>query len=74
VCTENSNPDVMMVKPAEDRVRTNDSDLLDRTKNRREAALARLDRRLSPADQRTIVTATRTPQRVRWPDWWSEHP
>jgi len=35
VCTENSNPDVMMVKPAEDRVRTNDSDLLDRTKNRR---------------------------------------
>jgi len=35
VRTENSNPDVMMVKPAEDRVRTNDSDLLDRTKNRR---------------------------------------
>jgi len=39
-----------------------------------EAALARLDRRLSPADQRTIVKATRTPHRVRWPDWWSEHP
>jgi hypothetical protein len=39
-----------------------------------EAALARLDRRLSPADQRTIVRATRTPHRVRWPDWWSEHP
>jgi Family of unknown function (DUF5681) len=38
-----------------------------------EAALARLDRRLSPADQRTIVKATRTPHRVRWPDWWSEH-
>jgi hypothetical protein len=35
VCTANSTPDVMMVKPAEDRVRTNDSDLLDRTKNRR---------------------------------------
>jgi putative transposase len=35
VCTENSNPDVMMVKPAEDRARTNDSDLLDRTKIRR---------------------------------------
>ena len=39
-----------------------------------EAALARLDRRLGPADQRTIVKATRTPQKVRWPDWWSEHP
>jgi hypothetical protein len=38
-----------------------------------EAALARLDRRLSPADQRTIMRATRTPHRVRWPDWWSEH-
>jgi hypothetical protein len=38
-----------------------------------EAALARLDRRLSPADQRTIVKATRTSHRVRWPDWWSEH-
>jgi len=35
VCTENSSPDVMMVKPAEDRVRTNDSDPLNRTKNRR---------------------------------------
>lgn len=34
VCTENSTPD-MMVKRAEDRVRANDSDLLDRTKNRR---------------------------------------
>ena len=39
-----------------------------------EAALARLDRRLSPADQRTIVKATRTPHKVKWPDWWSEHP
>jgi Family of unknown function (DUF5681) len=39
-----------------------------------EAALARLDRRLNPADQRTIVKATRTPHRVRWPKWWSEHP
>jgi hypothetical protein len=39
-----------------------------------EAALARLDRRLSPADQQTIVKATRTPHRVRWPIWWSEHP
>jgi hypothetical protein len=39
-----------------------------------EAALARLDRALSPADQRIIVKATRTPNRVGWPEWWSEHP
>jgi hypothetical protein len=39
-----------------------------------EAALGRLDRRLNPADQRTIVKATRTPHRVRWPNWWTEHP
>jgi Family of unknown function (DUF5681) len=39
-----------------------------------EAALARLDRRLSPADQRIVVKATRTPHKVRWPEWWSEHP
>jgi hypothetical protein len=39
-----------------------------------EAALGRLDQRLSPTDQRTIVKATRTPNRVRWPNWWSEHP
>ena len=39
-----------------------------------EAALARLDRRLSPADQRTIVKATRTPDKVNWPEWWSEYP
>ena len=39
-----------------------------------EAALARLGRTLSPADQRIIVKATRTPQKVRWPEWWSERP
>jgi Family of unknown function (DUF5681) len=39
-----------------------------------EAALARLPQRLSPADQRTIVKATRTPHKVKWPEWWSEHP
>jgi Family of unknown function (DUF5681) len=39
-----------------------------------EAALARLGRTLSPADQRTIVQATRTPHKVRWPEWWSEFP
>jgi hypothetical protein len=39
-----------------------------------EAALARLDRTLSPADQRIIVKAIRTPHKVRWPEWWSERP
>jgi Family of unknown function (DUF5681) len=39
-----------------------------------EAAVARLDQTLSPAEQRTIVQATRTPQKVRWPEWWSEYP
>jgi Family of unknown function (DUF5681) len=39
-----------------------------------EAALERLSEKLSPADQQTIVKAARTPHKVRWPDWWSEHP
>jgi Family of unknown function (DUF5681) len=39
-----------------------------------EAALARLNRTLSPADQRIVIEATRTPHKVRWPEWWSEHP
>jgi hypothetical protein len=39
-----------------------------------EAALARLGRTLSPAEQRTVINATRTPHKVRWPDWWSELP
>jgi hypothetical protein len=39
-----------------------------------EAALARLNRTLSPAEQRTIVQATRTPQKVRWPECWGERP
>jgi hypothetical protein len=39
-----------------------------------EAALARLDRTLSPAEQRIIVKATCTPHKVRWPAWWSELP
>jgi len=34
----------------------------------------RLPHTLSPADQRIIVEATRTPHKVRWPKWWSEHP
>jgi hypothetical protein len=39
-----------------------------------EAALARLSQPLSPADQRIVLNATRTPHKVRWPEWWSEHP
>jgi hypothetical protein len=39
-----------------------------------EAALARLSGKLSSVDQRTIVKATRTPHKVKWPDWWSEPP
>jgi hypothetical protein len=39
-----------------------------------EAALARLPQPLNPADQQIIVRATRTPHKVRWPAWWSEHP
>lgn len=40
-----------------------------------EAALARLgDRRLTAQEQRTVVAATRTPHKVRWPAWWTEHP
>ncbi len=38
-----------------------------------EAALARLDRTLSPADQRIVMKAARTPHKVKWPEWWSEH-
>ena len=40
-----------------------------------ETALGRLgDRTLSLADQQTIVKATRTPLKVKWPKWWSEYP
>jgi hypothetical protein len=36
-----------------------------------EAALARLGhRRLSPEEKATLLKATRTPSKVRWPDWW----
>lgn len=36
-----------------------------------EAALARMgNRRLSPEEQATVVKATRTPNKVRWPEWW----
>jgi Family of unknown function (DUF5681) len=39
-----------------------------------ETALARLPQPLSPADQRIVVKATRTPHKVKWPEWWSEYP
>jgi Family of unknown function (DUF5681) len=36
-----------------------------------ELALARLgDRRLSREEQEKVVAATRTPKKVRWPEWW----
>ena len=39
-----------------------------------EAAMSCLPQALGPADQRIIVKVTRTPHKVRWPKWWSEHP
>ena len=34
-------------------------------------ALNRLgDRRLSPQEQATVMQATRTPRKVKWPQWW----
>jgi hypothetical protein len=37
-----------------------------------EAALARLgSRKLTIVEQQTIVEATRAPEKVRWPDWWT---
>jgi hypothetical protein len=40
-----------------------------------EEALARLgSRRLSRDEQATIVRATRTPRKVRWPEWWEVLP
>ncbi len=35
-----------------------------------EAALARLDRQLTRDEQCTVLAATRTPKKVRWPEWW----
>jgi hypothetical protein len=39
-----------------------------------EAALARLSEPLSTNDQRIVLKATRTPHKVRWPEWWNENP
>lgn len=39
-----------------------------------EAALARFgDRQLSVEEQRVVWEATRTPNKVEWPAWWTEH-
>jgi hypothetical protein len=35
-----------------------------------EAALARLGKQLTPEEQEVVLQATRTPAKVRWPDWW----
>ena len=38
-----------------------------------EAAIAHLgDRRLTADEQRVVIEATRTPDKVRWPGWWTE--
>ncbi len=40
-----------------------------------EAALDRFgDRRLSIKEQKTVYHATRTPNKVSWPEWWSYKP
>lgn len=37
-----------------------------------EAALARLgEQPLTVEEQRTVMAATRTPWKVKWPEWWS---
>lgn len=39
-----------------------------------EAALKRiLPRQLSRDEQRVVLAAVRTPEKVQWPDWWTEH-
>jgi Family of unknown function (DUF5681) len=36
-----------------------------------EAALARFgEKQLTPEEQEIVLKATRTPTKVRWPDWW----
>jgi hypothetical protein len=39
-----------------------------------EAALARLGKQLTPEEQEVVLQATRTPTKVRWPDWWVVRP
>jgi len=38
-----------------------------------EVALERLgDRKLARKEQQTVLAATRTPHKVKWPDWWEK--
>ena len=40
-----------------------------------EAALARFaEKQLTPEQQEIVLKATRTPAKVRWPDWWVVRP
>lgn len=40
-----------------------------------QAALARLgDRTLTPDEQKIVMDATRSPEQVQWPAWWSVRP
>jgi len=40
-----------------------------------EAALARFaEKQLTPEEQEVVLKATRTPAKVRWPDWWVVRP
>jgi hypothetical protein len=40
-----------------------------------EAALARFgEKQLTPKEQEIVLKATRTPTKVRWPDWWVVKP
>jgi hypothetical protein len=40
-----------------------------------EAALARFgEKQLTPKEQEVVLKATRTPTKVRWPDWWVVRP
>jgi hypothetical protein len=40
-----------------------------------EAALARFgEKQLTPEEQEIVLKATRTPAKVRWPDWWVVRP
>jgi hypothetical protein len=36
-----------------------------------QAALARLDRQLTPAEQGEVWRNTRHRTKVQWPDWWT---
>jgi hypothetical protein len=39
-----------------------------------EEALRRLgSRKLTVEEQRTVLASTRHPDKVRWPEWWTEH-